>query len=209
MTEINVIDVDKIGSATSPLVLAKTVALVSSAESPKAGDVVVVRSGDEAFRRLHPEWVPRESPHPGLHVSCLEWFRDKDIAAIAWIAGDWQGAPGRSQTEEHWLAPAGGAMLGTSRTIAGGKMVFFEFLRIETRADGIYYVAHPKARCPGTDFRLTRYSATEDVFENPQHDFPKRITYRKTGDDSLTATVDGGEGSKPTTFSFHRMKSNP
>ncbi len=48
------------------------------------GDVVVVRSGDAAFRRAHPEWVPRVSPHPGLHLSCLEWFREKDIAAIAW-----------------------------------------------------------------------------------------------------------------------------
>ncbi len=44
MTEINVIDVDKIGSATSPLGLTKTVALVSSTRSPKAGDVVVVRA---------------------------------------------------------------------------------------------------------------------------------------------------------------------
>src|SRR5919107_1712421 len=41
---INVIDVDKIGSATSPLGLTKTVALVSSTRSPKAGDVVVVRA---------------------------------------------------------------------------------------------------------------------------------------------------------------------
>ena len=41
---INVIDVDKIGSATSPLALSKTVALVSACESTKAGDVVVVRA---------------------------------------------------------------------------------------------------------------------------------------------------------------------
>jgi len=41
---INVIDVDKIGSATSPLALPKTVALVSACESTKAGDVVVVRA---------------------------------------------------------------------------------------------------------------------------------------------------------------------
>ena len=41
---INVIDVDKIGSATSPLGLAKTVALVSACESTKAGDVVIVRA---------------------------------------------------------------------------------------------------------------------------------------------------------------------
>jgi hypothetical protein len=42
--QINVIDVDKIGSATSPLALPKTVALVSSADAVKAGDVVVVRA---------------------------------------------------------------------------------------------------------------------------------------------------------------------
>lgn len=44
MNEINVIDVDKIGSATSPLGLSKTVALVSSTDFPNAGDVVVVRA---------------------------------------------------------------------------------------------------------------------------------------------------------------------
>ncbi len=43
-TELKVIDVDKIGSATSPLGLAKTVAIVSSSKSPSAGDVVVVRA---------------------------------------------------------------------------------------------------------------------------------------------------------------------
>src|ERR1044072_6489730 len=43
-TNINVIDVDKIGSATSPLALAKTDALVSKSESTKAGCSVVVRA---------------------------------------------------------------------------------------------------------------------------------------------------------------------
>jgi kynurenine formamidase len=48
------------------------------------GDVVVVRSGQEGFERANPDWVPRISPHPGLHLSCLEWFRERDIAAISW-----------------------------------------------------------------------------------------------------------------------------
>src|SRR4051794_37431945 len=43
-TDIKVIDVDKIGSATSPIALAKTVAIVSSSNAPRAGDVVVVRA---------------------------------------------------------------------------------------------------------------------------------------------------------------------
>ena len=132
------------------------------------------------------------------------------IADLSWISGDWQTAPGgRAQIEEHWTNVAGGSMMGMSRTVAGDKTVEFEYLRIEQRADGVYYVAHPKARCPGTDFKLTKASATEAVFENPQHDFPKRIIYRKNGDDSLTASIDGGEGSKAMSFAFRRMKSNP
>src|SRR5687768_10237437 len=100
------------------------------------------------------------------------------LADISWMAGDWQTAPGgKRQVDEHWTQVAGASMLGMSRTVAGDKTVEFEYLRIEQRADGIYYVAHPKARCPGTDFKLTRASATEAVFENPQHDFPKRIIY--------------------------------
>jgi len=128
------------------------------------------------------------------------------IATLTWIAGDWQSEPGgRAQVEEHWTKLAGGTMLGMSRTVAGEKTVEFEYLRIEQRADGIYYVAHPKARCPGTDFKLTRASTTEAVFENPQHDFPKRIIYRKT-DDGLTASIDGGEGTKAMAFPMKRMK---
>jgi hypothetical protein len=129
------------------------------------------------------------------------------LADLAWIAGDWQtAAGGRRQIEEHWTSVAGGTMMGMSRTVAGDKTVEFEYLRIEQRADGIYYVAHPKARCPATDFKLTKASVTEAVFENPQHDFPKRIIYRKTGDNSLTASIDGGEGSRAMTFAFTRMK---
>lgn len=128
------------------------------------------------------------------------------LADIAWMAGAWQTTGGRRQIEEHWTQVAGQSMLGMSRTVAGEKTVEFEYLRIEQRVDGIYYVAHPKARCPGTDFKLTRASATEAVFENPQHDFPKRVIYRKSGNDELTATIDGGEGTKAMTFAYRRLK---
>lgn len=129
------------------------------------------------------------------------------ISDLVWLAGDWQTVPGgRAQIEEHWTLPAGGSMLGISRTVAGGRTVEFEYLRLEQRGDDIYYVAHPKARCPGTDFKLTRLSTTEAVFENPQHDFPKRIIYRKTAEGSLVASIDAGQGTKAQSFSYLPMK---
>ena len=135
------------------------------------------------------------------------WTQTTTLADLSWIAGAWQSAPGaKRQSEEHWTTAAGATMMGMSRTVAGEKTVEFEYLRIEQRADGIYYVAHPKARCPATDFKLTRASANEAVFENPQHDFPKRIIYRKGADDSLTASVDGGEGTRAISYAYRRMK---
>lgn len=43
-TAIQIIEADKIGSATSPLGLTKTMAVVSASAAPRAGDVVVVRA---------------------------------------------------------------------------------------------------------------------------------------------------------------------
>ena len=125
------------------------------------------------------------------------------ISDLVWISGDWQTAAGaRAQIEEHWTRPAGDSMIGMSRTVVGDKTVEFEYLRIEQRDDEIYYVAHPKARCPGTDFKLTSLSAQEAVFENPQHDFPKRIIYRKNSDGSLIASIDSGAGTKSRSFAY-------
>lgn len=122
---------------------------------------------------------------------------------FAWMAGDWQTAPGeRVQIEEHWTRPAGGTMIGMGRTVVGDKTAEFEFLRIEQRGAEIFYVAHPNAQCPQTDFQLTRLSGQEAVFENPEHDFPKRIIYRKKSDGSLVAMVDAGEGTKAQTVSY-------
>lgn len=96
-------------------------------------------------------------------------------------------------------------MIGMSRTVVATRTAAFEFLRIEERGEAIYYVASPKGRCPATDFKLTRLSGQEVVFENPEHDFPKRIIYRKNSDGGLTATVDAGEGTKSEKFDFRPM----
>jgi len=124
-----------------------------------------------------------------------------DVADLGWIAGHWAGPVGGASSEEHWIAPAASSMLGVSRTIARDRMVAFEFLRIEKRADGIYYVAQPGGR-PPTAFKLTKSSANLAVFENPTHDHPKIITYELTDAKTLVATIEGDEGGKHVKQSF-------
>jgi len=124
------------------------------------------------------------------------------IADLAWMAGDWEILSDRTHVEEHWIQPSGGTMLGMGRTVAGDKTLFFEYLRLESRPEGIFYVAHPKAR-PGVDFKLVKVEGQSAVFENLQHDFPKRISYRKNPDGSLTARVEGDKASREPVENYH------
>jgi hypothetical protein len=110
---------------------------------------------------------------------------------LTWLAGGWQLAKGARCIEEHWTRPSSNMLVGASRTVEGGRTVAFEFLRIEARADGIYYVAQPGGR-PPVDFKLSTDNASELVFLNPGHaDHLKRIIYRRQGDGGLEARVEG------------------
>jgi len=117
------------------------------------------------------------------------------VETLAWMAGSWGSAPGAMETEEHWTAPKAGSLLGMNRTTKGGKTVMFEFLRIEARPDGIYYLASPGGR-PPTPFKLKESDKEKVVFENPEHDFPQRILYWKNGQ-SLCARIEGTQKGKP------------
>jgi hypothetical protein len=125
------------------------------------------------------------------------------IAQVAWMEGTWVGKDGGITVEERWTPPAGGSMLAVSRTVKDGRLVAFEFLRIEERAGGLVYVAQPGGK-PPTDFALTTISGTSATFENPDHDFPKVIRYTRRPDGSLEARV--GDGAKDETYVFQKLR---
>lgn len=134
----------------------------------------------------------------------------ENVAQLEWMAGSWTTVMGSSKIEEHWTRAAGGSLLGTNRTIRGGKMRAFEFLRIVTRTDGIYYIAQPNGR-PGTEFKLTRIADGVVVFENPGHDFPRWIRYQRISSSAMRAEVKGitRKGPRTLTFEFSRVEPDP
>ncbi len=124
------------------------------------------------------------------------------------MAGHWTARLGRANFEELWLPPAGGAMIGLSRTIAASRMVEFEYLRIVQRPDGVYYVAQPNGR-PATDFRLTQSQAQQAVFSNPAHDFPQVITYTRSDPNTLRASIEGKQNGQPKKIEFQFTRVTP
>lgn len=132
---------------------------------------------------------------------------DEGIDRVAWLAGCWQGHFGEPGTVEQWLAPAGGTMLGVSRTVKQGKTVEFEFMQLRQLPDGVLaFVAQPSGR-PPTVFRALILRSTEAVFESPEHDFPQRVSYSRPEESRLLARIEGvrnGE-TRRIEFSFSRV----
>jgi hypothetical protein len=117
------------------------------------------------------------------------------LADLAWMAGHWVATVGDVHMEEIWTEPRGGIMLGIHRDVAVSGSAFFEYLRIEDRDGEVAYVASPFGRGM-TDFALVLSEDQRAIFENPAHDFPQRIIYRRDGD-RLIARVEGTVDGEP------------
>lgn len=119
-----------------------------------------------------------------------------------WLAGAWEGDGG---FEEHWMAPAGGLMLAMGRQTKGDETLFYEFIRLEERKGVVTYNVSVMGG-KEVAFTLTSLKDGEAVFENPKHDFPTTIRYRREKDGSLSARIEGTQNGKPAGEDFKMKK---
>lgn len=121
--------------------------------------------------------------------------------SLDWIAGHWCADLGEDTVEELWLPPHGGVVIGVGRTRNSERTTGFEYLRILDLDGAQSYIAQPGGR-PPTTFKQTASGERWIRFENPDHDFPRRIEYRREGD-TLHAEIAGpGENDVDVVIAF-------
>jgi hypothetical protein len=92
--------------------------------------------------------------------------------------------------------------------IKGEDTVVTERVSLKNTDGGIFYVStveDQNDRIP-VSFKLTSSKNHRFVFENPAHDFPKRITYEFITPDSLHAYIDGGISASENRRDFYYHK---
>lgn len=137
-----------------------------------------------------PAAAPEKTARPASAAAPAAARPAATLADLSWMAGAWGGKDGGTTMEEHWTTAGGRLMIGMHRDVFPSGKSFFEFLRIEEREDGLVFVALPGGK-GATEFRMTEIAAGRVVFENPQHDFPRRILYWAGEDGRLHARVEG------------------
>ncbi|HRE37928.1 MAG TPA: DUF6265 family protein [Chitinophagaceae bacterium] len=134
----------------------------------------------------------------------------QNVTIFSWLNGQWAMTEKEGTITEEWKPVNDSLMEGKSDLVTGDSVIPFETIRIFREDTEFYY----EAKAAGQNkeqpvvFKVTSFSDTGFVAENPQHDFPKRISYTLINKDSIHAFVDGGAAmpNKKSDYYYSRVK---
>lgn len=119
----------------------------------------------------------------------------EDLKTLEWILGTWQRTnvqPGTTAYEA-WRKESEQVYTGLGWSMKGSDTSFVEKLRIEIKEGKPYYVADVRENAEPVYFLMSELSSTGFKSENPEHDFPKVITYSLEGSQMTAVISDGGD----------------
>lgn len=121
---------------------------------------------------------------------------------LSWLAGEWQRQTRGGVALERWTLTATG-LVGEGLVRRDGEERHTEALLLVAMGGEVFYIARPPENPYPVAFRLVSSEADTFVFENPTHDFPQRIVYRRTAPEAMTAVIEGpGEGGETQRVEF-------
>lgn len=122
-------------------------------------------------------------------VSC-----QSELNQASWLIGNWEHTSTEGKFTEKWVQNNNKSFLGNSCFVIENDTVFSERMNLVQRGKDLFYIVEimTEPNAGVTEFKLTSSSENQLVFENPENDFPKKITYNRIHNDSIFAEISGG-----------------
>ncbi len=126
------------------------------------------------------------------------------------LEGKWIMKTKKGTIEEEWRKISNDYLQSRGYMTRGNDTIATERVALRNSTEGIYYTSTVEGQNNHQPIAFKLASAVNNVFvfENPQHDFPKRITYHFVNPDSLCAWIDDGKEApeKKSTFRYSRQR---
>lgn len=126
---------------------------------------------------------------------------------LYWLVGTWENTEDAGAFEK-WDYGVN-ALTGKGYKVKKGKETVLENLSITSQGHTLYYHAEVVGQNDGkpVTFKLTKANNNSFTFTNPDHDFPKEITYINVSKDEFQAVVtDGQANGKGFTMNMKRVQ---
>jgi hypothetical protein len=135
------------------------------------------------------------------------------ISQVSWLTGRWLTIrPAKKgitpvKIQEEWHPARDASMMSVGTTSRGDSILDSELVVIRENGKHLMYEAHPRGQASAV-FHSIEVSDSVVVFENPAHDFPQRVGYKRCGPDSLLAWIEGTQKGQQRRiqFPYHRVK---
>jgi hypothetical protein len=122
-----------------------------------------------------------------------------------WLIGNWENKMDDGILSETWKKENDSTFSGTTYFIINKKdTVHSETILLTQLNDELIYRPTVKGQNDDKpiDFIMTSDSENTFVFENPKHNYPQKIVYKKVNENSLVATISGMQQGKQSTESY-------
>ncbi|KZN50809.1 DUF6265 family protein [Pseudoalteromonas luteoviolacea] len=118
------------------------------------------------------------------------------LESLSWLVGSWSSNNSKLEIKESWKKVSNKTFEGSGYTysIKKSKKVSAETLRLIEMSGDVFYVAKVASNSLPIAFKLTSCTTETAIFENPKHDFPKKLTYQLKNENNITVAVTGEEG---------------
>jgi hypothetical protein len=136
---------------------------------------------------------------------------ESKMDTFKWMVGSWKMETKRGAIMETWISVNDSSLAGESFMvrITGGTTIL-EKIQLVSRGNEYFYIPVAQGQNDNgpVKFKITSFNESGFVAENPEHDFPKRITYKLVNKDSVHAFIDGGPATpeKKSDFYYSRQK---
>jgi hypothetical protein len=143
-----------------------------------------------------------------LFAFCISDSNNKVFKKLYALEGTWEMITKNGTICEEWKKIDNNYLQGKGYTTKGSDTIINEKVALKNADAGIFYlssVANQNNRTP-ISFRMTKAEGNQFIFENPNHDFPKRIVYKLINVDSLQAFVDDGIDGSENRQDFYYKK---
>lgn len=142
-----------------------------------------------------------------LFLSCQPSSDKKfeQLEKMNWLVGQWENKMPEGILTETWTKTNDSTFSGTSYFIINkNDTVHSETILLTQLKDELIYSPKVKGQNDdkSVDFILTSNIENSFVFENPKHDYPKKIVYKKVAENGLITTISGIQQGKQSNESY-------
>lgn len=144
-------------------------------------------------------------------VSCKNNSAEKKfdkLEKLNWLVGSWEQKLPEGTLVENWKMENDSTYSGESYFIKEKDTLSFESIELLQKGDMLYYI--PTVKGQNNDkpvtFKMTSDADNSFTFENPAHDYPQKIVYKKAGANDLIATISGKQQGKDSQESYAMKK---